>query len=60
MDRIQLWTTLALAPLAAYALTPATSPLAAVPLVGATSLAIKAFLAVRSLMDDSEHAILTR
>ncbi|BGO93787.1 hypothetical protein NBRC10512_004575 [Rhodotorula toruloides] len=45
MDRIQLWTTLALAPLAAYALAPATAPLAAVPLIAATLLAIKAFLA---------------
>ncbi|BGP34223.1 hypothetical protein JCM10296v2_006038 [Rhodotorula toruloides] len=45
MDRIQLWTTLALAPLAAYAIAPVTAPLAAVPLIAATLLAIKAFLA---------------
>ncbi|BGP34226.1 hypothetical protein JCM10296v2_006041 [Rhodotorula toruloides] len=36
---------LVLAPLAAYALAPVTAPLAAVPLIAATLLAIKAFLA---------------
>lgn len=60
MDRIQLWTTLALAPLAAYALAPATAPLAAVPLIAATLLAIKAFLAVRGPFDDCATLVLTR
>ncbi|BGP26591.1 WD-repeat-containing protein [Rhodotorula toruloides] len=58
MDHLQLWTTLSLAPLATYALAAATAPLAAVPLIAATLLAIKAFLATAPNLFQALFALL--